>query len=66
MITEVIQSRDLIVSTADGEGLLGFLDSYRESEVLVNHGDDCPGFAADLRERGVEASAPELGSSHAC
>jgi putative mRNA 3-end processing factor len=48
---------------ADRNGLLAFLESYRESEVLVNHGDDCAGYAADLRERGFDASAPELGET---
>ena len=46
---------------ADRAGLLSFLDSYRGAEVLVNHGDDCEGFAAELREDGFEASAPERG-----
>jgi len=48
---------------ADREGLLGFLDEYRGSEVLVNHGDRCGAFAAELREDGFEASAPELGET---
>ncbi|WP_123622664.1 MBL fold metallo-hydrolase [Halorubrum sp. CSM-61] len=46
---------------ADRGGLESFLDSYRGSRVLVNHGDRCAAFAADLREDGFEASAPELG-----
>jgi putative mRNA 3-end processing factor len=46
---------------ADGEGLRAFLDSYRGARVLVNHGDDCPGFAAKLRADGFDAEAPELG-----
>jgi putative mRNA 3-end processing factor len=46
---------------ADREGLLAFLESYRDSEVLVNHGDRCGAFAAELREDGYDASAPELG-----
>jgi putative mRNA 3-end processing factor len=46
---------------ADRSGLLSFLDSYRETPVLVNHGDRCERFAAELRAEGVEASAPELG-----
>jgi putative mRNA 3-end processing factor len=29
--------------------------------VLVNHGDRCEAFAADLRADGFEADAPEVG-----
>lgn len=48
---------------ADRDGLLSFLDSYRDSRVLVNHGDRCADFAAELREMGFEASAPENGEA---
>ena len=48
---------------ADREGLLEFLESYRDSEVLVNHGDRCGEFAAELRGDGYEASAPEFGET---
>jgi len=41
--------------------LEAFLESYRGSRVLVNHGDRCEAFAADLRGDGFDASAPELG-----
>ncbi|WP_128478541.1 MBL fold metallo-hydrolase [Halorussus pelagicus] len=46
---------------ADRDGLLDFLDSYRDAEILVNHGDRCESFAEELRGEGFEASAPELG-----
>jgi putative mRNA 3-end processing factor len=46
---------------ADRGGLGSLLESYRGARVLVNHGDRCEAFAADLREDGFEASAPELG-----
>jgi putative mRNA 3-end processing factor len=46
---------------ADRDGLLSFLDSYRDARVVTNHGDDPGGFAADLRERGFEARGAELG-----
>ncbi len=46
---------------ADRDGLLAFLDDYRDAEVLVNHGDRCEQFADELREDGYDASAPELG-----
>ena len=48
---------------ADRSGILDFLDDYRGSRVLVNHGDRCPAFAAELREDGFDARAPELGET---
>jgi putative mRNA 3-end processing factor len=48
---------------ADRDGLRSFLDAYRDAEVLVNHGDRCGDFAAELRGDGYEASAPELGET---
>jgi putative mRNA 3-end processing factor len=48
---------------ADRSGLLSVLDSYRDAEVLVNHGDRCETFAAELREAGYDAVAPELGET---
>ncbi|WP_433625572.1 MBL fold metallo-hydrolase [Halomicrococcus sp. NG-SE-24] len=50
---------------ADHDGLRSFLDSYRDAEILVNHGDDCEAFAEELREDRVDASAAELGRSYA-
>jgi putative mRNA 3-end processing factor len=46
---------------ADREGLLDVLSAYRDSRVLVNHGDRCGDFAAELSDDGFDASAPELG-----
>jgi putative mRNA 3-end processing factor len=46
---------------ADRNGLFEFLSSYEDTPVLVNHGDRCEEFAAELREEGYEASAPALG-----
>mgnify|MGYP006280145281 FL=1 len=46
---------------ADEAGLRAFLDAYRDTDVLVNHGDDCERFAADLRDDGYDASAPAVG-----
>ena len=46
---------------ADRSGLRSFLDSYEDTQVLVNHGDDCPGFAKRLRADGFDATAPALG-----
>ncbi len=48
---------------ADRTGLLEFLESYRETPLLINHGDRCEAFAEELREKGYEARAPELGIS---
>jgi putative mRNA 3-end processing factor len=48
---------------ADRDGLLAFLDHYRDSEVLINHGDRCDAFAGELSEDGYDASAPELGAT---
>ncbi|MFB6074107.1 MAG: MBL fold metallo-hydrolase RNA specificity domain-containing protein, partial [Haloarculaceae archaeon] len=46
---------------ADREGLLAFLDAYRDVPVLVNHGDRCAAFAGELRDVGYDAGAPDLG-----
>jgi putative mRNA 3-end processing factor len=48
---------------ADRDGLCGFLDSYRGSDVFVNHGDRCEQFAATLRADGFGAVAPERGET---
>ncbi|ADJ16363.1 MBL fold metallo-hydrolase [Halalkalicoccus jeotgali] len=48
---------------ADREGVLEFLAAYENTPILVNHGDRCGAFAAELREKGYEASAPERGET---
>ena len=48
---------------AGREGLFGYLDSYRDGRVLVNHGDRCQTFAAELRDEGIDAAAPGLGDT---
>jgi len=45
---------------ADREGLLAFLDSYADTDMLINHGDRCGDFAAELRADGFDAAAPDL------
>ena len=50
---------------ADRDGLRAFLESYEDAEVLVNHGDRCDAFAAELRADGFDATAPGLGESYA-
>jgi putative mRNA 3-end processing factor len=46
---------------ADRDGLWDLLDAYRDARVLVNHGDRCEAFAAELTADGFAASAPEIG-----
>jgi putative mRNA 3-end processing factor len=48
---------------ADREGLDAFLDSYREAHIVVNHGDRCRDYAAELEEEGYRASAPAVGET---
>jgi putative mRNA 3-end processing factor len=48
---------------ADREGLDAFLDSYREAHIVVNHGDRCGDYAAELEEEGYRASAPAVGET---
>ncbi|WP_126662548.1 MBL fold metallo-hydrolase [Haloterrigena salifodinae] len=48
---------------ADRDGLLEFLESYRDVEVLINHGDRCEAFAEELQADGFDASAPERGDA---
>jgi putative mRNA 3-end processing factor len=50
---------------ADRDGLREFLAAYEDVPVLVNHGDRCEAFAAELRADGIEAVAPAVGSEHA-
>jgi len=40
--------------------LRSFINEYRDAQVLINHGDRCVDFAADLRADGFHASAPKL------
>ncbi|MFB6160088.1 MAG: MBL fold metallo-hydrolase, partial [Haloferacaceae archaeon] len=49
---------------ADRDGLRSFLDAYPDATVLVNHGDRCEAFAAELRADGVDATAPAVGDVH--
>ena len=48
---------------ADRDGLFGFLEAYRDTPVVVNHGDACEWFAAELGSRGHDASAPAIGDA---
>lgn len=48
---------------ADRSGLLSYLEAYRDAIVLVTHGDRCGAFAGELRDRGIDAAAPELGET---
>ncbi len=48
---------------ADRSGLREFLQPYRDVPVLINHGDRCAEFAAELQDEGIQASAPTLGGT---
>jgi putative mRNA 3-end processing factor len=48
---------------ADRDGLRSFLEAYRGTPLLVNHGDSCVWFAGELESEGHEARAPELGAT---
>jgi putative mRNA 3-end processing factor len=48
---------------ADRAGLRTVLDAYRETPILVTHGDRCEWFAERLRADGLDATAPELGET---
>ncbi len=46
---------------ADRRGLRAFLDSYHDTPILINHGDRCETFAAELADDGADATAPAVG-----
>ncbi|AWB27852.1 MBL fold metallo-hydrolase [Halococcoides cellulosivorans] len=46
---------------ADRDGLRAFLADYRDTRVLVTHGDRCESFAESLRADGIDAAAPAVG-----
>ena len=48
---------------ADSAGLRALLGEYRETPIIVNHGDDCTGYAEELASDGFDAAAPELGET---
>jgi putative mRNA 3-end processing factor len=48
---------------ADRDGLRSFVDHYEGCEILVNHGDRCAAFAADLAADGIDATAPAVGET---
>ncbi|MEF8772719.1 MBL fold metallo-hydrolase [Halodesulfurarchaeum sp.] len=48
---------------ADRNGLRSFLEPYRDTPVLVNHGDRCERFAQELQQDGYEVSAPTNGTT---
>jgi putative mRNA 3-end processing factor len=48
---------------ADRDGLRSVLDSYADSEVIVNHGDRCVSFAEELATDGITAVAPAVGET---
>ena len=48
---------------ADRGGLRSVLDTYADSEVIVNHGDRCADFATELASDGITAVAPAVGET---
>jgi putative mRNA 3-end processing factor len=48
---------------ADREGIVSFLDDYASTPVLVNHGDRCVAFAAELVADDFDATAPAVGET---
>ncbi len=46
---------------ADRKGLIEFLTDYKDSKILLNHGDICSKFAEELNKMGFNAHAPEIG-----
>ena len=48
---------------ADRQGLLEFLESYRDTPIHAVHGDRTAAFAEELRADGYDARAPELGET---
>jgi putative mRNA 3-end processing factor len=46
---------------ADRTGLRTLLSSYKEAQILINHGDQCERFAEGLTADGFDATAPALG-----
>ena len=48
---------------ADRDGLFEFLEAYRDTPLVVNHGDACEWFADDLESRGHDARAPAVGDT---
>ncbi|MGQ4554392.1 MBL fold metallo-hydrolase RNA specificity domain-containing protein [Halobellus sp. GM3] len=48
---------------ADRDGIRSFLDGYGDAEILINHGDRCAAFAAELAADGFDASAPAVGET---
>jgi putative mRNA 3-end processing factor len=48
---------------ADRHGLVSFLRAYEDVPILVQHGDRCGAFAAELRAGGFDATAPSLGET---
>ena len=46
-------------------GLLDFVKKANPQKIILNHGDDTPGFAEELRGMGFDAHAPKNGDSFA-
>ncbi len=49
---------------AGRKGLFDFVNMVNPERVFCMHGDNCSGFAAELRDKGFDAIAPENGKSY--
>jgi putative mRNA 3-end processing factor len=61
-ISARVESHDFSAH-ADRGGVYDLLSAYRDTELLINHGDRCRAFADELRAEGFDASAPDLGEN---
>ena len=59
-VSATVESYDFSAH-ADRDGLESFLSDYPDARLAIVHGDRCESFAADLKNAGFDASAPELG-----
>ena len=44
-------------------GLIDFVKKTNPEKIILNHGDDTPGFAKELQEMGFDAAAPKNGDT---
>lgn len=60
-ISAQVEQYDFSAHT-DRNGLRNFLTEYADSQIFVNHGDECGAFADRLQSDGYEATASEHGA----
>ena len=59
-VSATVESYDFSAH-ADRDGLEAFLGDYADARLAIVHGDRCESFAADLKNAGFDAIAPDLG-----